>query len=115
MSDRLKQTAADFPIGSKAILASGGPVMTVATHCPDGTVLCVWDRAGSLEKAAFLPPMLGKVAERQETDDAWLDDIVTDEAKKDPDWRAKARTGRGAITSALQAPGEVVQALPVSS
>lgn len=27
----------------------------------------------------------------------WLDEIVTDEAKRDPDWRAKALTGNAAI------------------
>jgi hypothetical protein len=32
--------------------------------------------------------------------DAWLDEVVTDEAKKDPDWRNKAKSGRGSLIPA---------------
>jgi hypothetical protein len=27
----------------------------------------------------------------------WLDEVVTEEAKQDPDWRRKAKSGRGCI------------------
>lgn len=29
----------------------------------------------------------------------WLDEVVTDEAKQDPNWREKAMTGRALISS----------------
>jgi hypothetical protein len=31
----------------------------------------------------------------QVSDDSWLDNVVTSEAKKDPDWRNKALSGMG--------------------
>jgi hypothetical protein len=34
-----------------------------------------------------------------EADDAWLDEVVTDEAKQDPDWREKAKSCRGSFTT----------------
>ncbi len=39
----------------------------------------------------------------------WLYAIVTDEAKQAPDWRAKARTGRGSF---MASPEADLQSLP---
>jgi hypothetical protein len=40
--------------------------------------------------------MANPVLLAQDKDD-WLDEVVTDQAKQDPDWRVKARSGRGSI------------------
>ena len=39
----------------------------------------------------------------------WLYAIVTEEAKQDPDWRTKARTGRGNIRGDLASPPKAPQ------
>ncbi len=43
---------------SKAVLKSGGPVMTILEETPDGQLLCQWKSPEGLQQALFHPDML---------------------------------------------------------